>query len=119
MLTAIAATPGACETVLPVFESGTPIAYLVFGQLLDDSSVKQQWENAEKELGWYQGDLAELKEAFLRLRRFSPREMAAYAEILEAWPNTYSRRESSARRSIPICRSWRCIWTGIIWRIFP
>ena len=75
---------GACETVLPVFESGTPIAYLVFGQLLDDSSVKQQWENAEKELGWYQGDLAELKEAFLRLRRFSPREMAAYAEILEA-----------------------------------
>lgn len=75
---------GACETVLPVFESGTPIAYLVFGQLLDDSPVKQQWENAEKELGWYQGDLAELKEAFLRLRRFSPREMAAYAEILEA-----------------------------------
>lgn len=75
---------GACETVLPVFESGTPIAYLVFGQLLDDSSMKQQWENAEKELGWYQGDLAELKEAFLRLRRFSPREMAAYAEILEA-----------------------------------
>lgn len=75
---------GLCETLLPVYESGVPIAYLVFGQLLDDSPIRQQWDNTEKRLGWYQGDMLELKDAFLRLKRLSLREMAAYSEILEA-----------------------------------
>ena len=35
---------GVCEVVLPISESGIPIADLVFGQLLDDSPIDEQWE---------------------------------------------------------------------------
>lgn len=75
---------GICETVIPVFESGVPIAYLVFGQILDNSPVRKQWDDTLKTLGWYKGDVAELKDAFLALRQYSAKERAAYAEILEA-----------------------------------
>lgn len=75
---------GICETVIPVFESGVPIAYLVFGQILDDSPLRKQWDDTLKTLDWYQGDITQLKDAFFALRQYTPREMAAYAEILEA-----------------------------------
>lgn len=75
---------GVCETVIPVYDSGQPVAYLVFGQVLDDSPVKLQWEETLRTLDWYKGDIEELKEAFFKIRRLSHREMDAYAEILEA-----------------------------------
>lgn len=81
-----------CETVIPVFDSGEPVAFLVFGQLLDDSPVKCQWEETLKTLDWYKGDLEELKEEFFRLRQMSRRDMDSYAEILEAVAS-YIRRE--------------------------
>lgn len=84
---------GLCETVLPVCESGMPIAYLIFGQLLSDEPVKQQWENTREALSWYAGDLDELYDAFLLLRRFSPRERGEYAEILSALAE-YIQQES-------------------------
>ena len=46
---------GLCEFLLPIYEGGEPIAYLVFGQLLDDSSVLQQWEHTASLLDWYDG----------------------------------------------------------------
>lgn len=83
---------GVCETVVPVFDSGEPVAFLVFGQLLDDSPVKLQWEAALKTLDWYKGDLDELKAAFFDLRRMPRRDMEAYSEILEAVSN-YIRQQ--------------------------
>lgn len=87
---------GVCEFVLPVYESGVPIAYLVFGQLLDDSPIRQQWEATAKTLGWYEGDPELLREAFFKLRQFSRREMNAYAEILEALAS-YIQQEGMIR----------------------
>ncbi len=75
---------GICETVFPVFEGGVPIAYLVFGQLLDDSPMEEQWQRALKALDWYRGDREELRRAFFRFRQYSATEIDAYTEILKA-----------------------------------
>ncbi|MGM9661777.1 MAG: PocR ligand-binding domain-containing protein [Oscillospiraceae bacterium] len=75
---------GVCETVFPVCEGGVPIAFLVFGQLLDDSPMEQQWETARATLDWYPGDLEELRRDFFRFRQYSRREIEAYTEILKA-----------------------------------
>ena len=34
---------GLKEIVVPIYDQGVPIAYMVFGQLLDDTPQKQQW----------------------------------------------------------------------------
>ena len=75
---------GLKEIVVPIYDQGVPIAYMVFGQLLDDTPQKQQWEATVKTLGWYGGDMLELKDAFLQLRQYSEREIRAFTEILEA-----------------------------------
>ena len=75
---------GLCEVALPLYENGVPIAYLSFGQYLDETPVERQWERTEAALSWYQGDRKALREAFWQLRQYSFRETAAYAEILQA-----------------------------------
>lgn len=75
---------GLCEVALPLYENGVPIAYLSFGQYLDEAPVERQWERTEAALDWYQGDKKALREAFWELRQYSFRETAAYAEILQA-----------------------------------
>lgn len=87
---------GVSEMVLPIYDSGVPIAYLAFGQLLDNAPVKQQWEAAAKTLTWYEGDLEELRQAFFSMRQMSQQEMSAYAEILEALA-LYIRQEGMIR----------------------
>ena len=87
---------GVCEIVQPLYESGVPIAYLVFGQLLDEAPVKQQWDSAEALLDWYGGDREELREAFFELKQYSAQEITAYAEILEAL-TTYIQHEGIIR----------------------
>ena len=75
---------GLKEIVVPIYDQGVPIAYMVFGQLLDDTPQKQQWEATVKMLGWYGGDMLELKDAFSQIRQYSEREIKAFTEILEA-----------------------------------
>ena len=75
---------GLKEVVVPIYDQGVPIAYMVFGQLLDDTPQKQQWEATVKTLGWYGGDMLELKDAFGQIRQYSEREIKAFTEILEA-----------------------------------
>ena len=75
---------GLKEIVVPIYDQGVPIAYMVFGQLLDDTPQKQQWEATVKTLGWYGGDMLELKDAFSQIRQYSEREIKAFTEILEA-----------------------------------
>lgn len=75
---------GVCETIFPVIDGGVPIAFLVFGQLLDDSPIEQQWELAKERVSWYKGDMEELKQAFFRFRQYSAEEIDAYTEILKA-----------------------------------
>lgn len=75
---------GIYETIMPIHEGSTPVAYLVFGQLLNDDPYEAQWSETEKTLSWYEGDLMELKNAFWQFRRYSNEELTAYTDILDA-----------------------------------
>lgn len=75
---------GLRECVLPVFDSGEIVAFIAYGQVLDNSPRKLQWEETLSTLGWYDGDIGELKEAYSELLQFSPAKRQAFAEVLEA-----------------------------------
>ena len=75
---------GICEAVLPICADGTPMAYLVFGQYLDTTSMDTQWERTSATLNWYPGDAEELRKDFSSFRQYSTQEIAAYTEILTA-----------------------------------
>ncbi len=87
---------GLCEAAMPLYESGVPIAYLAFGQYLDNSPMERQWERTESALEWYGGDKKALREAFWSLRQYSFRETAAYGGILQAL-TAYILREGIIR----------------------
>lgn len=71
--------------LMPIMEGGVPIAYLIFGQLLDDSAAaEEQWQQTVGHLDWYAGDLEELHQKYLQLRQCPKGEIAAFAEVLEA-----------------------------------
>ena len=75
---------GICEAVIPIISNGLPIAYLAFGQLLDNSPIEQQWERTRATLDWYPGGADALKEEFFQFRQYSTQELDACAEILKA-----------------------------------
>lgn len=75
---------GICEAVMPLFDKSHPLAYLIFGCFLDDSPVEEQWAETEKRLAWYPGSIDDLHYDFLQFRRYSQKELRAYAETLEA-----------------------------------
>lgn len=74
---------GICETLIPIFDCGEVIAYLGFGQLLDESPLEEQWKQTQKTLSWYSGDLNELREKFLSIRQYSHKKTLALTEILQ------------------------------------
>ena len=56
---------------------------MVFGQLLDEPPMEQQWEATAKTLDWDPGDWEELKEAFFQFKQYSNKELRSYADLLE------------------------------------
>ncbi len=75
---------GVCEAVMPLYDKSHPLAYLIFGCFLDDTPIEQQWETARTRLDWYPGGAEALKDAFFQFRQYSPTELKAYSELLEA-----------------------------------
>lgn len=75
---------GICEAILPICSDGMPLAYLVFGQYLDTTSVEHQWKRTRATLDWYPGDPDGLYEDFCAFRQYTTQEIAAYSEILKA-----------------------------------
>jgi AraC-like DNA-binding protein len=75
---------GLCEAILPICQGNTPLAFLFYGQYLDDSGVQEQWERTRATLSWYPGDMEQLYQAFCELREYSRREVEAFSEILWA-----------------------------------
>lgn len=75
---------GLCETILPIFSQGELVAFLAFGQVLDDQPYETQWERTLGSLSWYGGDREPLREAFFHLKRVPPEKQQAYEQILEA-----------------------------------
>ena len=74
---------GLQEYLLPIFEGGVPIAYLIFGQLLDSSPREEQWQKTEALLDWYNGGREDLRRHFFELRQCSDEEIRALAEVLQ------------------------------------
>ena len=75
---------GLCETRVPIFDSGAVIAFLGFGQLLDETDTAQQWEASLSSLSWYPGNQEELREAYFKLRRYPKEQGEALARILQS-----------------------------------
>ena len=75
---------GICESMMPLYDSAAPLAWLVFGCYLDDTPIEEQWEHTRALLDWWPGDLEELHRAFLQFRQCSRRELQAYMELLSA-----------------------------------
>ncbi len=74
---------GLYEVAIPVLEQGTLIAIILFGQLLDDAPREDQWQRILQSCAW-ENDTEGLHQAFLRLKRISPEQMNACAEIAQA-----------------------------------
>lgn len=89
---------GICEHILPIQYNGKPYAFLIFGQLLDESPIEQQWENTKASLDWYKGDINQLRKSFTELRRLSKNEAEAFAEIVAAFAS-YIQLENISRGS--------------------
>ena len=75
---------GICEAILPICSDGVPLAYLVFGQYLDTTSVESQWERTRAALDWYPEGADSLYEDFCAFRQYNAQEIIAYSEILQA-----------------------------------
>lgn len=75
---------GICEAVMPLYDKKDPLAYLIFGCYLDDSPMEEQWERARALLDWWPEGPDALRDAFFQFRQYSPQEIQAYAETLEA-----------------------------------
>ncbi len=75
---------GVCEAVLPIQSGGQPMAYLLFGQFLDDTPLQEQWNAACARLSWYPGSLEELRRSYLEFRQYTSQELQAYVEVLTA-----------------------------------
>ena len=75
---------GICEAVMPLYDKQQPLAYLVFGCFLDDSPMEEQWERTRARMDWWPGGPEELREAFFQFRQYTPQQLQAYSETLEA-----------------------------------
>lgn len=73
---------GLKEVVIPIFDSGKPVAFLAFGQVVDDTPYREQWNYTLSTLSWYDGDIMELRDCFWRLIQLSEEKMRAYEDVL-------------------------------------
>lgn len=74
---------GAIDSAIPVIVGGETNLVILFGQILDDSPLEEQWEQAQKLVSWYP-DQERLRQAFYQLPRFSQREIKACYELVNA-----------------------------------
>lgn len=74
---------GLIEAAIPVTENGRIVAAVWFGQVLSDEDAEAQWERTMGLCGWY-SDTQQLRSAFFELRRMSPQDIGACAEIAQA-----------------------------------
>ena len=69
---------------MPLYDRKNPLAYLAVGCYLDDTPVEEQWKRTRALLDWWPDGPDALKDAFFQFRQYSPQEIQAYAETLEA-----------------------------------
>lgn len=75
---------GICEAILPICRGGRPIAYLFYGQFLNEEDMETQWQRTAQTLGWYPGDMEQLHCAFREFQQLSREKTDAYTQILSS-----------------------------------
>ena len=66
---------------MPVMEKGRLLAYLMYGQVLDESPLEEQWARIKRQCAWHE-DLPALRVAFYRLDQLEQKTLQAYADVL-------------------------------------
>lgn len=74
---------GLMETAVPVMEQGRLMAYLMFGQVLDETPREEQWLHIQRQCAWHK-DLPALRAAFEDLDQLEQKTLQAYADVLSA-----------------------------------
>ncbi len=74
---------GLIEVAVPVMEKGQLLAYLMYGQVLDDSSLEEQWTIVAQRCKWHD-NLSALHDAFHKLDQLERSTLLAYADVLSA-----------------------------------
>ena len=72
---------GLMEAAVPVMEKGRLLAYLMYGQVLDESPLEEQWARIKRQCAWHE-DLPALRVAFYRLDQLEQKTLQAYADVL-------------------------------------
>ncbi|NMD37260.1 MAG: helix-turn-helix domain-containing protein [Christensenellaceae bacterium] len=74
---------GLIEVAVPVLVNDEISTIILFGQMLDNSSLEEQWQKTKELCSWYP-DLDELYNAFIRIKRLSKDQIRAYSEIVQS-----------------------------------
>lgn len=74
---------GLLEVGMPVVENGRIIAFILFGQFLDETPWDQQWQRTESLLQWA-NDPARMKASFRKLTMVSSAQLSSLVEIIHA-----------------------------------
>lgn len=74
---------GIYETVVPIIENGQAIAHVFFGQLLDESSLEEQWKKTKLAVSDFP-ELDQLEKAFFQLKRLTLEDINSLADLLTA-----------------------------------
>lgn len=87
---------GLIETAIPIANGKAILAYLMFGQVLDNTSIDKQWSVTKRLCSWY-NDTEALKQSFYKLSCLSDAELKAYTDVLAAcasyiWLQNYVRQ---------------------------
>ena len=77
---------GLIDTAIPIYDREKLEAIILFGQILDDSPLEDQWRATERSCGWH-SDMFALKKAFHNLPRLSTRAIRAAYEIIHTCVN--------------------------------
>lgn len=77
---------GIIDTAIPIYNREKLEAIILFGQILDDSPLEDQWRVTERNCAWH-SDMFLLKKAFHELPRLSTRAIRAAYEIINTCVN--------------------------------
>lgn len=76
---------GVINVLYPIYDDDNLCGYILFGQILDDSNIDDQWQLALSGLSeHFESGLSAYREAFYRLPRYSSRQILSTAKLLEA-----------------------------------
>lgn len=95
---------GLLEVGVPVREREELMAYLMIGQVLDDSPAEEQWAKARRQVSWYE-DQAALCEAYLNTEQVSVNYLRAYADVISACASYIWMRDYVKEYASPLVRA--------------